>query len=120
VAPPRLDRGDLALVKASAAQLPAVDLPTALEITLLIASEEPHNAERPALRWLCRRALESREATLEGLLAATVALSALAHEPERWEAALRKLVNDLGKSRSQRREPFLARGVGAFTAPQEG
>jgi hypothetical protein len=85
-----LDRGDLPLVKASAAQLPAVDLPTALEITLLIASEEPHNAERAALRWLGRWALESREATLDGLLEATVALSALAHEPERWEAALRR------------------------------
>ena len=35
--------------------------------------------------------LESREATLEGLLEATVALSALAREPERWEAVLRRL-----------------------------
>ena len=43
-----LARGDLALVKATAAQLSAVDLATALEITLLIASEEPHNAERAA------------------------------------------------------------------------
>ena len=52
-----LARGDLALVKATAAQLPAVDLATALEITLLIASEEPHNAERAAVRWLGRWAL---------------------------------------------------------------
>src|SRR5829696_3507378 len=53
------------LVKAAAAQLPAVDLATALEITLLIASEEPHNAERAAVRWLGRWALESRQATLD-------------------------------------------------------
>jgi len=31
-----LDRGDLPLVKATATQLPAVDLPTALEIALLV------------------------------------------------------------------------------------
>jgi len=60
-----LARGDLALVKATAAQLSAVDLATALEITLLIASEEPHNAERAAVRWLGRWALESRQATLD-------------------------------------------------------
>ena len=44
------------------------------------------------MRWLGRWALESREATLAGLLEATVAMSALAQEPERWEAALRRLV----------------------------
>jgi len=86
-----LARGDLPLVKATAAQLRAVDLPTALEITLLIASEEPHNAERAAVRWLGRWTLESREATLDGLLEATVALSALVHEPERWEGCGRRL-----------------------------
>jgi hypothetical protein len=42
---------------------------------------EPPNAERVAVRWLGRWALESREATLTGLLEATVAMSALAHEP---------------------------------------
>ena len=88
-----LERGDLPLVKASAAQLPAVDLPTALDIALLVMEREPHNAERAAVRWIGRWALESREATLQGLLAATVAMSALAREPERWEAVLRKLVS---------------------------
>jgi hypothetical protein len=80
------------LSAATAAQLPAVDLPTALEIALLVASEEPHNAERAAVRWLGRWALESPKASLGGLLEATVALSALAHEPERWEGVLRGLV----------------------------
>ena len=87
-----VERGDLPLVKASAAQLPAVDLPTALDIALLVIAREPHNGERAAVHWLGRWALESREATLAGLLEATVAMSALAHEPERWEALLRRLV----------------------------
>jgi hypothetical protein len=87
-----LDRGDLPLVKATAAQLPKLNLDDALSIALLVIEREPHNAERGALRWLGRWALESRAATLEELLAAAVALSALAHEPERWEGVLRGLV----------------------------
>jgi len=44
------------------------------------------------VRWLGRWALEARDASLAGLVEAVVALSALAQEPERWEAVLRKLV----------------------------
>jgi hypothetical protein len=88
-----LDCGDLPLVKATAAHLPKLNLEDALSIALLVSEHEPHNAERAALQWLGRWALESREATLAGLLEATVALSALAHEPERWEAVLRRLSN---------------------------
>jgi hypothetical protein len=88
-----LERGDLPLVMASAAQLPAVDLPTALDIALLVMDREPQNGARAAVRWLGRWALESREATLAGLLEATVAMPALAHEPERSEAVLRRLVS---------------------------
>jgi hypothetical protein len=65
----------------------------ALDIALLGMDREPHNAERAAVGWVGRWALESREATLAGLLEATVAMSALAHEPERWEAVLRRLVS---------------------------
>jgi hypothetical protein len=86
-----LDRGDLPLVKATAAQLPAVNLEDALAIALLVIEDEPHNAERAAVRWLGRWALESKTASLASLLEATVALSALAHEPERWEGVLRDL-----------------------------
>ena len=91
-----LARGDLALVKATAAELPAVNLEDALSVALLVIEHEPHNAERAAVRWLGRWALESREATLAGLLEATVALSALAHEPEKWEASLRSLLERSG------------------------
>ena len=68
-----LDRGDLPLVKATAAELPAVNLDDALSIALLVIEHEPHNAERAAVRWIGRWALESREATLDGLLEATAA-----------------------------------------------
>jgi hypothetical protein len=36
-------------------------------------------------------AFEAPNASLEGLLEATVGLSAVAHEPEHWEAVLRRL-----------------------------
>ena len=63
-----LECGDLPLVKASAAQLPAVDLPMALDIALLVMDREPHNGESAAVRWLGRWALESREARPQGCL----------------------------------------------------
>jgi hypothetical protein len=69
-----------------------VTLEDALEVALLVIEHEPANAERAALRWLGRWALESREATLDRLLEATIAMSALAHEPERYEAVLRELI----------------------------
>jgi len=49
------------------AQLPAINLQDALSIAPLVIEHEPHNAERAAVRWLGRWALESREATLDGL-----------------------------------------------------
>ena len=70
---------------------PQAPTATALDIALLVMDREPHNAERAALRWLGRWTLESREATLAGLLEATVAMSTVAHEPERWETVLRRL-----------------------------
>jgi hypothetical protein len=57
-----------------------------------VIEDEPHNAGEAALRWLGRWALESREATVDGLLEPTVALSALVNEPEHWEAVRRLLV----------------------------
>jgi len=52
--------------------LPPLNLDDALSIALLVNEHEPHNAERAALRWLGRWALESRQAGLAGLLEATV------------------------------------------------
>jgi len=86
-----LDRGDLPLVKATVAQLPAVDLPTALEIALLVLEQEPHNGERAAVRWLGRLCLERRDVTLPQVREALVAFASLVEEPEAAEARLRRL-----------------------------
>jgi len=87
-----LERGDLPLVRATAANMPAIDLATALDIVLLIIDREPEHAEKAAVRWLGRWALERRDASLAGLLEATVAVSAFGQEPEKWEAFLRRFV----------------------------
>ena len=87
-----LERGDLPLVKASAAQLPAVDLPTALDIALLVMEREPHNGERAGVRWLGRLCLE-RGVTLAELRGAVDAFTILVEEPDRAEAALRRLLD---------------------------
>jgi len=86
-----LDRGDLPLVKATAAQLPAVDLPTALEIALLVLEREPHNGERAAVRWLGRLCLERRDVTLGQVREALDAFALLGEEPEHAEATLGRL-----------------------------
>jgi len=86
-----LDRGDLPLVKASAAQLSAVDLPTALDIALLVMEREPHNGEKAAVRWLGRLCLE-RGVTLAQLRGAVDAFTVLVEEPDGAEARLRQLI----------------------------
>src|SRR5918998_1553738 len=87
-----LERGDLTTVRSTITQLPPLTLEDALSVALLICDREPENAERAAVRWLGRWALEGRGVTLDRLLEAAVAMSALSREPEGWEAVLRELV----------------------------
>ena len=50
--------GNLAVVHAAAAELPAVDLADALSICLLMSARDDERYERAAVRWLARVALE--------------------------------------------------------------
>jgi hypothetical protein len=86
-----LERGDLPLVKATAAQLPAIDLPTALEIALLVLEREPNNGERAAVRWIGRLCLERRDVTLGQVREALDAFSLLVEDPDAAEARLHRL-----------------------------
>lgn len=72
-----LERGDLAGVRAAAAELPKVRLDDALRVCLLVAEHEPHRLDRAAVRWLGRYALEHRDATVEGLRYAAAAFARL-------------------------------------------
>jgi hypothetical protein len=86
-----LERGDLRLVKATAAQLPRLNLEDALAIALLVIDREPHNAERAAVRWLGRLCLERPELTLAEARDAVDAFELLVREPEVAEARLHEL-----------------------------
>ncbi len=52
-----IERGDLPLIRATAAELPVVNLADALAILPVIAAKEPDLYERAACRWLARLAL---------------------------------------------------------------
>ena len=86
-----LERGDLPLVKATAAQLPRLNLEDALAIALLVIEHEPHNAERAAVRWVGRLCLERPELTLAEARDAVDAFELLVREPEVEEARLHEL-----------------------------
>src|SRR5215211_5352639 len=62
-------------------------------IALLVIEREPHNGERAAVRWIGRLCLERRDVTLVLARDALDAFTALVEDPDRAEAALRRLAN---------------------------
>jgi hypothetical protein len=72
-----LQTGDIALVRAAAAELPQVELGDALRIVWLYR-EDDQLFERAAVRWVGRFALEAKAATLEDVQSALSALNAIA------------------------------------------
>lgn len=60
-----LATGNLTLVRAAAADLPAVRLDDALQVCVLLRDREPHRYERAAVRWIARFCVERAEVTLE-------------------------------------------------------
>jgi hypothetical protein len=87
-----LASGNLAMVRAAAAELPQVDLDDALAVCALIAGTEPARYDRAALRWLARYCLEHRGATLTDVAQAADALDLLRSEPTAGRAELRRLL----------------------------
>lgn len=72
-----LETGDVALVRAAAAELPTVGLGDALRI-VWVFREDDRLYERAAVRWVGRFALESKTATLEDVQAALSGLAGVA------------------------------------------
>jgi len=87
-----IERGDLPLIRATAAELPAVNLHDALAVLAVIAAKEPEVYERAACRWLARLALE-RDVTLDRLGIALAALDALGSGSHTAQTALARLVD---------------------------
>ncbi|MCW2955066.1 MAG: hypothetical protein JWQ48_4236 [Conexibacter sp.] len=78
-----LDRGDLAAIRAEAAELPSVRLDDALRICLVMRDQsEDATYERAVVRWIGRFALEVRSAGLEDLREAAGAFEDLRVRPD--------------------------------------
>ena len=87
-----LDRGDVLLIRAAAAELPYINLNDALRICMAFrASSEPGLFERAAVRWLGRFCLEAKDVQLAELEQAAVALGAMPNHPEEAFAYLADL-----------------------------
>ncbi len=83
--------GNLTVIRAAAAELPAVNLEDALSICLLVAKQEPRHFERAALRWIGRYCLERRDLTIEDVRDVADAFARLRDDDEGAEATLRRL-----------------------------
>ena len=78
-----LDRGDLAAIRAEAAELPSIRLDDALRICLVMRDQaQPATYERAVVRWIGRFALEVRTAGLGDLREAANAFEALREQPD--------------------------------------
>ena len=97
-----LATGNLALVHAAAAELPAVDLGDALRICLLMGAREDERFERAAVRWLARLALERPGVGLAELREGLVAFEALPSNPAGARRALGALCERLGLAEAVR------------------
>jgi hypothetical protein len=91
-----LATGNLALVRAAAAELPAIDLLDALAICLLMSERDDERFERAAVRWLARLALERPALSLDDLRHGLVAFQALPYNPAAARQALGELCERVG------------------------
>jgi hypothetical protein len=86
-----LGTGNMALIRAAAAELPHVDLGDALCVCMAICRAEPTRFERAAVRWLARFCVERPAATVAEVRAAADAFDVMGTEPEQALVALQRL-----------------------------
>ncbi|HWT24000.1 MAG TPA: hypothetical protein VN213_10890 [Solirubrobacteraceae bacterium] len=95
-----LATGNLALIRATAAELPRIGVPEAAAILLVILRAEPAQYERAAVRWLGRLCLERSPVGLADLSRAAAALGALPDRPEAARPALADVCRRAGQDRA--------------------
>jgi hypothetical protein len=91
-----LARGDLAGVRAAAAELPEVNLADALAICVLMGLRDDVSYERAATKWLARLALERPAVGLDELGRALLAMEALPDNPAAAKSVLAGICRDHG------------------------
>jgi hypothetical protein len=91
-----LAAGNVAMVRAAAAELPKIDLGDALSICLLMSTRDEERFERAAVRWLARLAIERPAIGLADLRDGLVAFEALPYNPAAARAQLAELCSRVG------------------------
>jgi hypothetical protein len=74
---------NLNLIRAAAAELPAIRLDDALQVCVLLRDREPERYERAAVRWIGRFCVERPAATLDDVDQARSAFALMRREPAR-------------------------------------
>ena len=82
---------NLTIIRAAAAELPAIRLDDALQVCVLLRDREPDRYERAAVRWIGRYCVERQNATLEQVDHARAAFQIMRRDPERALAILQDL-----------------------------
>src|SRR3954469_10159535 len=98
-----LATGNLAIVRAAAAELPTIDLGDALAICLLMSERNDARYERAAVRWLARLSLERPAVGLSDLRDGLIAFEAMPYNPDAARGALAALCDRLGLRDAQRK-----------------
>jgi len=89
--------GNLALVRATAAELPRIGVAEAAAMLLVIERAAPESYQRAAIRWLARLCDERRaRVDLAAISEAAAALDALPQQPEAASATLAAICQRAG------------------------
>jgi hypothetical protein len=86
-----LATGNLTIIRAAAAELPAIRLDDALQVCVVLRDREPERYERAAVRWIGRYCVERTQATLDDVEHARAAFSIMRRDPERALVILQAL-----------------------------
>jgi hypothetical protein len=86
-----LATGNLTIIRAAAAELPAIRLDDALEVCVLLRDREPEHYERAAVRWIGRYCAERVDASLEDVDHARAAFQIMRRDPVRALGILQML-----------------------------
>ena len=86
-----LATGNLNVIRAAAAELPAVRLDDALEVCVLLRDREPERYDRAAVRWIARFCVERPQASLAEVQAAAGAFALMPRDPTAALSLLQRL-----------------------------
>jgi hypothetical protein len=86
-----LATGNLTIIRAAAAELPAIRLGDALQVCVLLRDREPQRYEAAAVRWIGRFCVEHPDVTLEDVDHARAAFQIMRRDPERALGILQAL-----------------------------